>query len=126
MKKLLTLSITIILALACIFATACDNVKGHYTLKSIEVGFTHINIGEDYNGQPLTSGYVVLELAGDNTANLTIGNLSLNGTWEKVKTDDDDILLKLGAVQIFAEFDDGELEFTYLGVEYTMIKAING
>ena len=124
MKKLLTISLIIMLALVCVFATGCSRVEGNYTLKCLRAGMTQINVGEDYNGEPLTSGYVVLNLKGDNTATLLIGDIvNLNGTWEKSKTEDDEILLKFGRTEIYAEFDDGEIEFSYLGVEYEMLKV---
>lgn len=122
MKKLLTITLTLIIALSCLLMGGCG-VKGDYTLKYLKAGNTQYNIGEDYKGEELTSGYVVLSLDDDDQASLIIGNLTLTGTWKISEEDDDELILQLGAVRIYAEMDDKELDFTYLGVTYTMSKV---
>ena len=122
MKKLITLLLSIVICTSCFVLIGCTRVKGEYNLKAIEVSGTRYNLGEEFNGMKLTKDSIKLSIQDDDKVVFTTFGVSQTGTWSKTSEDEEIILSFSGGLTIYAEIDDGELEFTLEGVEYILIK----
>lgn len=123
MKKLFTITLSIIMCISCFALFGCTRAKGEWVLMAVESGNVTINLGEEYDGVVLKQDSVKLSIQDDDVAVLTYFGSTKTGTWSKAP--DDEIMLSFnnGLTTYFAEIDDGKMEITILGVEYILRKA---
>ena len=122
MKKLFTITLSIIMCISCFALFGCSKAKGEWVLKAVEAGNVTINLGEEYDGVVLKQDSVKLSIQDDDVAVLTYFGSTKTGTWSEAP--DDEIMISFSDGRTyFAELDDGELEITISYVKYILRKA---
>jgi hypothetical protein len=122
MKKLFTITLSLIMCLSCFALFGCSKAKGEWVLKAVEFGGSRYNLGEAFQGEILSENTIKLSLQDNDKAVLTTFGVSQTGTWKETR-DDDEIKLSFdGGLIIYAEIDDAEMEFSVEGIEYILRK----